>query len=73
MPLEALDALLTSARRVLAPHGAVLARRLNGDHLLADRVARHFTVDAALSARLLAADRSFFYREVVAAFAGGAP
>ncbi len=73
MPLDALDALLLSARRVLAPHGAVLCRRLNGDHVLADRVARHFMVDTALSGRLLAADRSFFYREVVAGFAGGDP
>lgn len=69
MPQPELDALLARVRSALNPGGAVIGRRLNGDHVLADFVARHFELDRALSAKLLAADRSFFYREVVVGWA----
>ncbi|MBX3274887.1 MAG: DUF3419 family protein [Sandaracinaceae bacterium] len=71
MPVDALERLLERVRARLAPGGAVLARRLNGDHRLADVVGRVLEVDAAASAALLASDRSFFYREVVVAYAPG--
>ena len=51
------------------PGGAVLGRRLNGDHSLAAVFGRVLQVDEAFSAALLAQDRSFFYREVVVAHA----
>lgn len=69
MPPSELDALLARVRACLTPGGAVIGRRLNGDHVLMDLVARHFEVDRALCAALLEQDRSFFYREVVAGWA----
>jgi len=69
MPQPALDAMLEAVRRRLRPGGAVLGRRLNGDHVLADYVARHFDLDRELSASLHADDRSFFYGEVVVGWA----
>ncbi len=69
MSLADLDALLDAARAGLSPGGAIVGRRLNGDHVLADRIARRFDVDRALGEALTARDRSFFYREVVVAWA----
>jgi S-adenosylmethionine-diacylglycerol 3-amino-3-carboxypropyl transferase len=48
--------------------GAIIGRRLNGDHNLAENMAEHITIDRSLSQELLASDRSFFYREVVVGF-----
>lgn len=70
MPVGALRALLARVRDRLAPGGAVLGRRLNGDHVLADVFAAELEVDRPFSAALLAADRSFFYREVVVGYGG---
>lgn len=69
MPRPDLDALLAQVRRCLRPGGAVIGRRLNGDHVLADYVGRHFELDRALSSELRERDRSFFYREVVVGWA----
>lgn len=69
MPQPALDAMLDAVRRRLRPGGAVLARRLNGDHVLAEYVDRHFALDRELSAELRSSDRSFFYNEVVVGWA----
>jgi S-adenosylmethionine-diacylglycerol 3-amino-3-carboxypropyl transferase len=68
MPVPNLRAMLARARAVLAPGGAVLGRRLNGDHRLSDVFADVLEVDASLSEDLRASDRSFFYGEVVVGF-----
>ncbi|MEP0833324.1 hypothetical protein NDI48_19330 [Microcoleus sp. AS-A8] len=68
MPLSDLHAMLTSAVNSLKPGGALIGRRLNGDHHLASVMADHLQVDESLSRQLLAGDRSFFYREVVVGF-----
>lgn len=73
MPREDLRALFARLPAALAPGGAVLARRLNGDYDLAEELGAHLAVDPALSDELARADRSFFYQEIVAAFAAEAP
>ena len=68
MPQADLQQMLATAIRCLRPGGALIGRRLNGDHHLATVMAEQIQVDSSLSAELLAADRSFFYREVVVSF-----
>ena len=68
MPLSDLHTMLTSAVHSLKPGGALIGRRLNGDHHLASVMADHLLVDDSLTTQLLASDRSFFYREVVVGF-----
>jgi len=65
MPVPALEAMVDEAASALAPGGALVMRRLNGDHDLQAIVARRLDVDPDECARLLREDRSFFYREVV--------
>ncbi|MBX3470628.1 MAG: DUF3419 family protein [Planctomycetes bacterium] len=65
LPPPALEALIDAAAGALAPGGALLMRRLNGDHDLRALVARRLVVDPAECERLRDLDRSFFYREVV--------
>ncbi len=65
MPVPDLLALLDRVAEALAPGGAWLGRRLNGDHDLQALAAARFDVDPDLCASLWARDRSFFYREVV--------
>ena len=67
MSLESMDAMLKTIKEALNPDGIFLARRLNGDHNLMDRCAKHFTIDEELSRKLHKNDRSFFYSEVVVA------
>ncbi|OYQ61885.1 hypothetical protein B9G53_25190 [Pseudanabaena sp. SR411] len=68
MPLSDLHQMLTDAIACLKSGGAIIGRRLNGDHHLAAIMAVHIAVDRKLSQELLASDRSFFYREVVVGF-----
>jgi S-adenosylmethionine-diacylglycerol 3-amino-3-carboxypropyl transferase len=65
MPIPALNAMLQNIQARLAPGGATIGRRLNGDHNLADVMAAHFKVDRPFSQQLQTDDRSFFYSEVV--------
>jgi S-adenosylmethionine-diacylglycerol 3-amino-3-carboxypropyl transferase len=65
MPLSKLDQMLSTIYSCLNPGGAVIGRRLNGDHNLTAIMAAHFDVDRPLSRALQIADRSFFYPEVV--------
>ncbi len=73
MPLPELNAMLQTIQTSLKPGGAVIGRRLNGDHNLAEVMAHYFTVDDRrsvvdhrdFSQALQAGDRSFFYSEVV--------
>jgi S-adenosylmethionine-diacylglycerol 3-amino-3-carboxypropyl transferase len=65
MPLPALNAMLQTIHARLTPGGAVIGRRLNGDHNLTDVMAAHFKVDRPFSQKLQTDDRSFFYSEVV--------
>ncbi|AFZ01243.1 DUF3419 family protein [Calothrix sp. PCC 6303] len=65
MPPQDLDNMLLQAVHVLKPGGALIGRRLNGDHHLASLMAAHIFVDENFSRELLESDSSFFYREVV--------
>ncbi len=64
-PVPELEALVDRVAGGLTPGGAILMRRLNGDHDLAAIVARRLIVDRAECEELRRRDRSFFYREVV--------
>jgi S-adenosylmethionine-diacylglycerol 3-amino-3-carboxypropyl transferase len=68
MPLSSLHHMLKEIVNCLKSGGAIIGRRLNGDHNLAEIMAEHITIDRSLSQELLASDRSFFYREVVVGF-----
>ncbi|MBX2864814.1 MAG: BtaA family protein [Leptolyngbyaceae cyanobacterium MAG.088] len=68
MPVETLHSMMELMVNYLAPGGAIIGRRLNGDHHLASIMATHLTVDDAFSQQLLENDRSFFYREVVVGY-----
>jgi S-adenosylmethionine-diacylglycerol 3-amino-3-carboxypropyl transferase len=65
MPIPELQQMLALIHQSLNPGGAVIGRRLNGDHSLAEIISGYFQVDRPLSAALLEQDRSFFYQEVV--------
>ena len=65
MPVPDLEAVVALVAGALVPGGALLMRRLNGDHDLEAVVARALEVDPGECARLRRDDRSFFYREVV--------
>ena len=65
MPLPDLDNMLKTAVTLLNPGGALIGRRLNGDHHLVSIMDKHLAVDRDFSRELLEIDRSFFYREVV--------
>jgi S-adenosylmethionine-diacylglycerol 3-amino-3-carboxypropyl transferase len=65
MPAAERDQMLSLIRSSLSPGGAVIGRRLNGDHNLTNMMADYFEVDRPLSRALQIADRSFFYPEVV--------
>lgn len=71
MPLSELHKMLANAVDSLKPGGALVGRRLNGDHHLASIMSEHLTVDEKLSTQLHESDRSFFYREVVVGFLKG--
>jgi len=68
MPLSSLHHMLKEIVNCLKSGVAIIGRRLNGDHNLAEIMAEHITIDRSLSQELLASDRSFFYREVVVGF-----
>jgi S-adenosylmethionine-diacylglycerol 3-amino-3-carboxypropyl transferase len=68
MPLPDLHKMLKTAVACLKPGGAIIGRRLNGDHNLAAIMDEHLPVDRELSDKLQQTDRSFFYREVVVGF-----
>ncbi len=65
MPPQDLDNMLREAVNLLKPGGALIGRRLNGDHHLASLMAAHIFVDENQCHELLESDHSFFYREVV--------
>lgn len=68
MSIPAAEELLVKVRSCLNPGGAVICRRLNGDYKLENVVGRRFMIDPYLNHGLKAADRSFFYNEVVVGF-----
>lgn len=67
LPREERRALVRAAASALAPGGALLARRMNGEGELAPCISRHLEVDAEMSARFSHKERTFLYREVVVA------
>lgn len=68
MPIQDLHRMMGQMVQGLKPGGAIIGRRLNGDHHLAAIMAEHLAVDTSFSQQLLEGDRSFFYREVVVGF-----
>lgn len=68
IPLSELNAMLAIAVSSLKPGGALIGRRLNGDHHLASVMQNHLSVNHSWSEELQQCDRSFFYREVVVGF-----
>ncbi|MBD2158922.1 DUF3419 family protein [Leptolyngbya sp. FACHB-16] len=68
MPVPKLHCMIESAVQCLKPGGAMIGRRLNGDHHLATIMAKYLAVDQDFSRFLLESDRSFFYQEVVVGF-----
>lgn len=68
MPVPELYYMIESAVQCLKPGGAMIGRRLNGDHHLAAIMAKYLVVDQDFSRFLLERDRSFFYQEVVVGF-----
>jgi S-adenosylmethionine-diacylglycerol 3-amino-3-carboxypropyl transferase len=68
MPLPDIDRMLKTAVKLLNPGGALIGRRLNGDHQLATIMSDRINVDREFSSELLELDRSYFYREVVVGF-----
>jgi S-adenosylmethionine-diacylglycerol 3-amino-3-carboxypropyl transferase len=68
MPRHDLNAMVKTAVNFLNPGGALIGRRLNGDHHLVTVMNDWITVDREFSHELLELDRSYFYREVVVGF-----
>jgi S-adenosylmethionine-diacylglycerol 3-amino-3-carboxypropyl transferase len=68
MPIPELKTLLTNAFQCLTPGGALIGRRLNGDHHLGDLMDTVLKVDRSFSADLKRFDRSFFYSEIVVGY-----
>lgn len=68
MSPESAEALLHDVKGCLNDNGAVICRRLNGDYKLENVVGKQFLLDPYLDHGLKAADRSFFYSEVVVGF-----
>lgn len=71
MPVPEVESMLDEIAELVPPGGAVIGRRLNGDHVLADVMARRLDVDRASSESLHRRDRSFFYSEVVVGLVRG--
>ena len=65
MPIVELKQMMTQIADCLSPQGAVIGRRLNGDHELKIVMADFFNIDLSMSHQLQIQDRSFFYQEVV--------
>jgi S-adenosylmethionine-diacylglycerol 3-amino-3-carboxypropyl transferase len=65
MPIPNLHGMLANAVEYLRPGGILIGRRLNGDHILADIMAKHLPIDKNQSSLFQENDRSFFYQEVV--------
>lgn len=68
MPVSDLHQMIAIAAQYLNPGGALIGRRLNGDHHLAAIMSQSLSVDEDFNSALLQSDRSFFYREVVVGF-----
>ncbi|MFP5501730.1 MAG: DUF3419 family protein [Candidatus Sericytochromatia bacterium] len=69
IPTATLPGLLDRLRRVLAPGGALLARRVHGERPIAPVFGEHLQVAPSLSQRLAMSDRAPETRECVVAFA----
>jgi S-adenosylmethionine-diacylglycerol 3-amino-3-carboxypropyl transferase len=68
MPSSGLHGFFDGVRRSLAPGGALLARRLMGDHGLEAMMSEHLEVDGPFGKSLWLSDRSFLYSEVAVGF-----
>eukprot|EP01125_Pyxidicula_operculata_P011414 TRINITY_DN373_c0_g1_i1.p2 TRINITY_DN373_c0_g1~~TRINITY_DN373_c0_g1_i1.p2 ORF type:complete len:326 (-),score=36.92 TRINITY_DN373_c0_g1_i1:73-1050(-) len=70
MPIPSLRQILQDVKKKINPGGAIIMRRLNGDHNLESIVKDYFHVDKDLNKSLKSNDKSFFYSEVVVGFNG---
>ena len=68
MSVPELKTLLKNASQCLTSGGALIGRRLNGDHHLGDLMDLFVKVDRSLSHSLKTSDRSFFYSEIVVGY-----
>lgn len=68
MPVVEMKKMFASVKNHLNEDGALIARRLNGDHLLSDVVESVFYTDKNFNRFLWETDRSYFYSEVVIGF-----
>ena len=68
MPIPELKLLLANAAQCLNAGGALIGRRLNGDHHLSHLMDEVVNVDRSFSADLQRLDRSFFYSEIVVGY-----
>ena len=68
MPIPELKTLLKNASQCLTSGGALIGRRLNGDHHLGDLMDLFIKVDRSFSHSLQTLDRSFFYSEIVVGY-----
>jgi len=67
LPTEERRSLIRTIADVLSPGGALLARRMSGEGELSPCIAKHLEIDAEMSARFAASERTFLYPEVVVA------
>ncbi len=68
MPIPELKLMLANAAQCLNAGGALIGRRLNGDHHLGNLMDSVVNVDPLFSADLQRLDRSFFYSEIVVGY-----
>ncbi|WP_372367034.1 DUF3419 family protein [Candidatus Uabimicrobium sp. HlEnr_7] len=69
MPIVEMKKMFASVKNHLYENGAIITRRLNGDHVLSDVVGSTFYTDNDFNRHLWETDRSYFYSEVVVGFA----
>lgn len=68
MPTQEMQIIFATLQKKIVKGGALLTRRLNGDHSLEEEVAKVFATDSTMNKELKEMDRSFFYSEVVLGF-----
>ncbi|BBM85135.1 DUF3419 family protein [Candidatus Uabimicrobium amorphum] len=68
MPINEMKEMFTIVHGCLNDGGALIARRLNGDHVLSDIVKASFYCNDDFNQHLWETDRSYFYSEVVVGF-----
>lgn len=68
MPIPEMKQMFEIVKQCLTDSGALIGRRLNGDHILSDIVKASFHSNNDFNKHLWETDRSYFYSEVVIGF-----